>query len=366
MPSNQLPIPTAFPAPGRFEVAQRVTLLCADPDAQIHYTLDRSQPTLVSPQFNPYELIFLDAPYQGVHASSIEVTIRAAAFKEDLAVSETVDFAYTIARRDLDAYEAEPVAPGVWMIRDWDDDKMYLVKGQTKALLIDTGGGGNGLRACVEPLAGGLPLEVAITHAHPDHVAQIAEFQVDCPIWMNRLDLPRVERFNQNMHFGIDTDRIQELLEGHVFDLGERVLRVYEVPGHTMGHTVLLDENNGLLFSGDAVGNNRRTIVDALWMQKEGQLPIDEYLEVLKAFRAKTKGKFTSIYNGHNDQPLDADSYLDHLQRAAQTLVDQGVSVLMPSLRPTGVWMVSSGDRLTDPNWAAINVNRETFLSSMR
>ena len=64
--------------------------------------------------------------------------------------------------------------------------------------------------------------------------------------------------------------------------------------------------------------------------------------------------------------PLYGEAYLDNLQRAAQTLVDGGVDVLVPSLRPTGVWQVVTGDRLTDPNWAAINVSKETCLSRYR
>ena len=364
--SSQLPAPTAFPAPGRFEVAQRVTLLCSVPDAQIRYTLDGSQPGPASPQFDPDRLIFLDAPYEGEHASALTATIRAAVFVEGKAASPTAELTYTIARRDKNAYRIEPVAPDVWMIRDWDDDKFYLVKGKTKALLIDAGGGSGSVRPQVEALVSGLPIELAITHAHPDHIAQIAAFQADCPVWMNHKDLPMVERFNKGMGYGVDMAKLRELREGFVFDLGGRMLRVYEVPGHTPGHTVLLDEANGQLFSGDAVGNNRPTIVDALWMQHPGMSPIDEYLETLKSFRARTKGKFTAIYNGHNDMPLLTEPYLDHLQEAAQKLVDQGVAVLTPSLRPEGVWWITAGDRLSDPTWAAINVNRETFLSSMR
>jgi len=40
------------------------------------------------------------------------------------------------------------------------------------------------------------------------------------------------------------------------------------------------------------------------------------------------------------------------------------VDVLTPSPRPSGVWQVVSGDRLSDPNWAAINVNRDRCLTA--
>ncbi len=181
---------------------------------------------------------------------------------------------------------------------------------------------------------------------------------------MNLDDLPRVKTFIEQFHFDIDPTRIKDLREGFVFDLGNRRLKVYEVPGHSVGSIVLLDEDNGDLFAADAVGNNRPTIVDALWMQKRGMSLIDDYLSSLQVFRAKTAGKVKAIYTGHNDRPLNGDAYLDQLEQAAQALVDRGAEVLVPSLRPAGVWQVVSGDRLTDPNWAAINVNRDMFLTA--
>jgi hypothetical protein len=36
--------------------------------------------------------------------------------------------------------------------------------------------------------------------------------------------------------------------------------------------------------------------------------------------------------------------------------------VLVPSYRPAGLQQVVIGDRLHDPNWVAINVNKDTYL----
>ncbi len=54
---------------------------------------------------------------------------------------------------------------------------------------------------------------------------------------------------------------------------------------------------------------------------------------------------------------------MDNLEAAAQRLVDTGPDSLLPSLRPAGVWMAVAGDRVTDPNWASINVTKEACLS---
>jgi glyoxylase-like metal-dependent hydrolase (beta-lactamase superfamily II) len=142
------------------------------------------------------------------------------------------------------------------------------------------------------------------------------------------------------------------------------VFKVYEVPGHSAGSLVLFDEQTGLLIAGDALGSNRPTIVDSLWMQFPGMAPIDTYLSSLQVFRAKLRGQIQETVGGHNDLPVYGEQYLDNLQRAAQRLVDDGETVLVPSLRPTDAWQVVEGDRLTDPDWAAINVSKGACLTA--
>jgi len=362
----QAAAPSVFPAAGTYAVSQLATLLCATPGARIHYTLDGSRPNTSSPVFDPYRLIALAGSHAGERGQTHDYTIRAFAAREGLLDSPEAVFQFTISTRDQDQYVCEEVFPGVFRIRDYEDDKMYLLRGSQRALLVDAGMGKGDLRGVVEPLAGGLPLDLVITHAHPDHIAQIGRFQDDCAVYMNRRDLPMLERFSQMFGYPIDAGRILDAAEGHSFDLGDRRLTVYELPGHTPGSIVLLDEASGLLISGDAVGSNRPNIVDALWMQFPDMPPIDVYLAELTRFRAITAGKLKTILNGHNDLPLAAEPYLDHLEAAARQLVERGADALTPSLRPPGIWQSVHGDRLSDPNWAGINVDRERFLSSQR
>jgi glyoxylase-like metal-dependent hydrolase (beta-lactamase superfamily II) len=205
---------------------------------------------------------------------------------------------------------------------------------------------------------------VVITHGHPDHIAAMGQFQDHYNVYMNHRDLPMVQGFVERLGYRIDLEQIDDLSEGVVFDLGDRTLKVYEVPGHSAGHTVLFDEASGILLASDAVGSNRPTITDSLWMQFPGMAPIDDYLSSLQVFRSKVAGKIQEIHGGHNDIPFSGETYLDNLQRAAQLLVDQGEEVLVPSLRPTDAWQVVVGDRLSDPDWAAINVAKGRCLSA--
>jgi len=219
------------------------------------------------------------------------------------------------------------------------------------------------LRNYVQPFIGALPLDVCITHGHPDHIAAMGQFQADYAVYMHRADLPLAQRFKERLHYAIDLDNIQPVEEGFTFDLGDRQLTVYHIPGHSKGCLALLDETNGILISGDAIGSNGPTIVDALWLQMSEDT-VDEYLSALQVFRSKVAGKIKYICGGHGALYLEGEAYLVNLQEAAQQLVDQGVEVLVPSPRPAGAWKTVCGDRLTDPNWASINVNRDRCLSA--
>jgi glyoxylase-like metal-dependent hydrolase (beta-lactamase superfamily II) len=363
-PTGQTAKPSAFPAPGTFGVTQRITLLCATPGATIHYTLDGRTPDRSSPTFDAYQLPVLEAIDDGERGVSTTYTVKAFAIGDGLAPSEVATFTYAIDRRDKDTYLTTEVGPGIHMIRDFDDTKMYLVIGSARALLVDAGLGTGNLRALVERMIGDRPLDVVITHGHPDHIAAMGQFQDHYSVFMNHRDLPMVQGFVERMGYRIDPEQIDDLREGVEFDLGDRTLKVYEVPGHSAGHTVLFDEASGILLASDAVGSNRPTISDSLWMQFPGMAPIDDYLSALQIFRSKVAGKITEIHGGHNDVPFAGETYLDNLQHAAQLLVDQGEEVLVPSLRPTDAWQVVVGDRLSDPNWAAINVAKGRCLSA--
>lgn len=353
---------TAFPEPGVYDAPHMITLLCATPGAEIHYTLDGSTPTPASPIYNPHLLIPLEQFGQAVPEGKRTYTIRAIAVAGDQ-VSDVAVFQYDIEPRDRGTFISQQLFPGVRLIRDFENNKMYLVTGSERALLIDAGMSTGDLRSYVKALIGDLPLDVCITHGHPDHIAAMGQFQAECDVYMHHGDLPLVQRFQERLHYEIDLDNIQHVDEGFTFDLGDRQLTVYHLPGHSKGCLVLLDETNGILISGDAIGSNGPTIVDALWLQMSED-GVDEYLSALQVFRSKVAGKVKTICGGHGALYLEGEAYLDNLQEAAQKLVGQGVDVLVPSPRPAGAWKTVSGDRLTDPNWASINVNRDTCLTA--
>lgn len=355
-----LPYPMSFPAPGTYAVEQRVALI-APTNAVIHYTTDGTPPTTQSPVLAATDYILLAAHNDGTRGMTTTTTIQALAAR-DGQVSAPATFVYTIARRDTDQYVVHELMPGFFVIRDYDNVNMYFIRGSTRSLLVDAGMGNGNLRAVVEPLRGHLPMDVFITHGHGDHVTALGQFEDTYDVYMSHIDMPMLQAAKAR-GLVADLSAIADVYEGMVFDLGTYRFSVYALPGHSPGSMMLFDEAKGLLIAGDAVGSNKAGTADALWMQMPNMAPIDVYLSALQVFRAKVAGRVKLIYGGHNDWPLLGETYLDNLQAAAQRLVDAGPDSLVPSLRPAGVWMAVQGDRLSNPDWASINVTKERCLS---
>jgi glyoxylase-like metal-dependent hydrolase (beta-lactamase superfamily II) len=359
----KLPPPAAFPAPGTFPTTESVTLIDADQDAVIHYTWDGSAPNSKSPVYDPSQLLFIGGIYEGDRGLRAGYTLRAVAMGAGHTNSEIANFQYVVDRRDRTAYVSEEVLPGVRMIRDSDNDKMFLVKGSKKYALIDSGQGRGELKAYLSQYTGGLPIEAIFTHNHGDHIGQADQFIRDSIEHIGEADRAGLERLlkTRGIPDDIIASHISVVHNGDHIDLGDRCLVVYEAPGHTNGSLVVFDEANGYLFTGDSYGSNSPTIPDALWMQW-AQSPLDGYLATVKTSRANFRGNVKYIMTGHNDHPLQGEGYLDNLQDALQSLMDKGDAVLIPSYRPAGALQVTRGDRMNAPNWVAINVNKAHCL----
>ncbi len=355
--------PTAFPTPGSFPTTESISLSDADPNATIYYTWDGSAPTRESLLYDPRQLLFIGGVYQGDHGLKTGYTLRAMAVHEGNTNSDVANFQYVVDRRDRTEYVSEEVLPGVRIVRDSDNDKMFLIRGTTKCVLIDSGQGHGELKNYLSQFTGGLPIEPVFTHNHGDHIGQADQFIREGIEHIGGPDRPAAETLLKSR--GIPDDVIAKHLlaihEGDRIDLGDRSLVIFEVPGHTRGSIVIFDEKNGWLFTGDSYGSNSPTIPDALWLQWS-QVPVDGYLAAVKTSRENFRGKVKYVLTGHNDRPLEGEAYLDNLESALQSLMDQGDAVLVPSYRPAGFLQVTIGDRMRDPNWVAINVNKDHYL----
>lgn len=359
----KLPPPTIFPAPGTYFNTTSLSLRDEVPGTEIHYTWDGSEPTASSPVYDQLEVLLIGGVYDGNKGLQTGYTLRAVAVKQGMAPSDSVTFSYKVERRDRTAYISEEVAPGVRMIRDSDNDKIFLVTGSKRYALIDSGMGRGELRNYISQFTGGLPLVVIFTHSHGDHIGQADQFIAGSTEYIGAGDREATADFLQK--HGATREQIashlQTVTDGSKVDLGDRALEIVTITGHTPGSIVILDPSNGNLFTGDTVGNNSYLPPDVLWMQWL-TYPLDAYFAAVRTGRQQLGERVKLIMTGHNDRPLLGTAYLDNLETALQRAMDEGNDALVPSYRPHGIKQIVVGDRFTDPNWFGINVNAQTFL----
>lgn len=355
-------IPSVFPAEGVFEFSTiHVDLSSATPGARVHYTLDGSEPTMDSPVYIRAEGLL---PLRGEHGADIRHTLRAFAEADGREPSPVVTFAYRFCCPANGAYRhqllREPTADAAGLIRieDFDLDKMYLLVGTERALLIDAGWDETGdLPGLCRELSGGLPVDLAVAHGHPDHIGQVKAFlEAGSTVYLPHADREAIASFGLD----VPVERTLDIVDGISLSLGNTVLRVYGVPGHTPGEVVLLDEGTGDLFSSDAFGSNRRYVPDTAWLQLS-ECSLESSLQGLERFLKATKGTLRRIFTGHNDEILDPEAYLAALQTALRRAVERGEDALVPSLRSAAESFGSGsaaieGDWRIDPIWAGANL----------
>src|SRR6201992_3105538 len=360
---TKLPPPTIFPTPGTYYNTTSLSLRDEIPGTEIHYTWDGSEPTASSPLYNPLEVLFIGGVYEGNKGLHTAYTLRAVAIKQGIAPSDPVTFSYKVERRDRTAYLSEEVAPGVRMIRDSDNDKMFLIRGSKRYALVDSGQGRGELRNYLAQFTGGLPLVVIFTHSHGDHIGQADQFIADSTEYIGVGDRDATADFLQK-HGATQAQiasHLKTVTDGSKVDLGDRALEIVTVTGHTPGSLVVLDPATGNLFTGDTFGNNSNLPPDVLWMQWLTDPP-DQYFAAVRTGRVLLGDRVKLIMTGHNDRPLVGTTYLDNLEKALQRAMDEGTAALIPSWRPRGMQQIVVGDRFADPNWFGMNVDSQTFL----
>ena len=159
---------------------------------------------------------------------------------------------------------------------------MFHLRGRDRDLLVDTGMGLARLSEAID--TGGKPLLALATHIHVDHVGSLNEFAeragpaVSAAAFAEMDDaLTYADMYRQlaepvsrapSPGWKVDAYRIlpapltTALAEGDVLDLGDRQFRVLHLPGHSPDSIALLDERDGLFFSGDAIYDD--TLIDDL------------------------------------------------------------------------------------------------------
>jgi hydroxyacylglutathione hydrolase len=131
--------------------------------------------------------------------------------------------------------------------RYWQFPVCYLIQGEDRAVLFDSGSGRRDTVPVVEALTD-LPVTVTFSHPHFDRVAMF-----DHPTLRQRVvDGHFTPSLGQHLKLGRPSFQVDEWwAAGYFIDVGGRELEVLHVPGHSPESMALLDRERGQLFLGD-------------------------------------------------------------------------------------------------------------------
>jgi glyoxylase-like metal-dependent hydrolase (beta-lactamase superfamily II) len=171
----------------------------------------------------------------------------------------------------FDVYRVRPGIFALYEPRQYEHVISWLIVGEGRALLFDTGLGVARIGDVVRELTA-LPVTVLNSHTHFDHVGGNADFE---DVW--NVDTP-FSRASADGHLDdyaratLEPDRLcgplpadvkrtpyelrpwqvsRRVVDSERIDLGGRELEVLLTPGHAPDALCLLDREHGLLFTGD-------------------------------------------------------------------------------------------------------------------
>lgn len=202
------------------------------------------------------------------------------------------------------------IGNGITWIQDMMGAGMYLIEGRNRAALIDTGDGIGNLKRYAEAITS-KNIDVYLTHGHMDHAGGCFEFDtVFVPETEQKLlkwhtapalrtdfltcvnpAFAEIEDFQENLIYEQDK-KFHDIRVGDRFDLGNRVLEVVDLKGHTAGSVGYYDHNTGALFAGDGCN-------DATWLFLRESLTVEEYFETMKALKKQWAPVIKEIYICH-------------------------------------------------------------------
>ncbi len=221
------------------------------------------------------------------------------------------------------------------LVEEYSKCLIYLLVGETSALLIDTGTGISDLGAAVKQLTD-KPVSAVNTHGHLDHVANNHQFSdiyisgKDKEVFAAHTDRTYVTDLTKVMYSPVIlwllrkklknvlnpkvSGNYHEIGSGYTFDLGNRTLEVIETPGHTPGSICLLECDTKRLYSGDTVCDR------GILLNLDFCLPPETFLHSIETLEARSD-QFTTICPGHHKHPIGKE-YLMRYHKCAEGIIN--------------------------------------------
>ena len=196
------------------------------------------------------------------------------------------------------------LAENTYRISEWGafgPVKMYLLIGNERALLIDSGYGKIDLKSIVTRITD-KPVTLMLTHGHLDHANGSAPFDAylhesDFDVYDRHSDPEFLKPYSKGKI--IPKARLKPLLPGTV-DLGGRKVEVVRTAGHTRGSVCMFDKYSGMAFCGDTINPWD------VWLGLDESLSVTEYRKSLVLLlQAVEKNGITKLHSGHSGKAMN-------------------------------------------------------------
>jgi glyoxylase-like metal-dependent hydrolase (beta-lactamase superfamily II) len=198
------------------------------------------------------------------------------------------------------------------------DINCYIIRGEKRSLLIDTGyfhpKAEKIIREALEELSiRPEELDILATHFHPDHVGQMEAlasktsflflgakdiemmemltskayrdkmYDAAIELGFNRSDMliASESKLFDNLIFP-DTKKLCGLSEGDIIDVGQYQLECIETPGHSPGHICLYEKEHKMIFSGDHILFDISPSIESRSVEDNG---LEDYINSLEKIK---------------------------------------------------------------------------------
>lgn len=178
----------------------------------------------------------------------------------------------------------------------WDLN-LYLIRGEKRDYIIDTGLGAPHVAAMADYMQSGKPAVIVNTHYHWDHIWGNGALP-GAPIVSHALCREIIEakwddmmRKNRRYCLGDVAMVLPDIVFEKELRFPDDGVRLLHTPGHTADSISVLDEVDGVLHAGDNIGDNPEEILPGLDCGKQ------VYLDTLAIYGGLD---FDTCVSGHN------------------------------------------------------------------
>ena len=264
-------------------------------------------------------------------------------------------------------FRATRIAEGLFRIWEGDAVSMFLVTGQEKALLVDSGYGVGDLPAFLTTLTD-RPIILANTHGHIDHTGGNHAFG---EAYMHPADFALAnrhaspdERERAAAYLGIPgagyrekgLSRLVPLEPGHRFDLGGRSVEAVACAGHTTGSLAFFDHATGSMLVGDAVSRH-------VWLFDDDSSTLPAYSASLQALQGYP---IRSLYCSHAPECFGPGFIDELIGFTARVCVEKSRVFPVPLANTNALIYHEGGELFASPDFFSLVFREEKLGLSVR